>query len=42
MTRIFFHLTTRRCAATILLLIITIALMVSSCGSAAVPLAVTR
>jgi hypothetical protein len=38
MTSIFIHLTTRRRSVTILLLVITIALMASACGSAAVPI----
>ena len=42
MTSIFMQLTTRRRSATILLLIITIALMISAFGSAAVPIAVKR
>jgi hypothetical protein len=42
MTSIFIHLTTRRRSVTILLLVITIALMASVCGSAAVPLATKK
>ena len=42
MTSIFIHLTTRRRSVTILLLVITIALMVGACGSAAVPIAAKK
>jgi len=42
MKSIFIHLTTRRRSVTILLLVITIALMASACGSAAVPIAAKK
>jgi hypothetical protein len=42
MTSILIDFTTRRRSVTILLLVITIALMASACGSAAVPIATQK
>jgi len=42
MTSIFIHVTARRRSVTILLEVVIIALMVSACGSAAVPIAAKK